>query len=578
MISLVSDSFKNFGSLVCLVLKIEDVAFQSGGVTYVFNAPSSKITTTNHFSSAFEVTTSKGKILLKNSLAKNDLTIFEKLVSTFETELQSRFYKAVIDHMDEGVVACDEDGTLTLFNQKTKEFHGLPEETIHADQWADHYDLYTADLKSKMTKESIPLFRAFSGETFSNVEMMIAPKGKSPIFIHSNGKPMFNDKGEKIGAIATLKEESQIKQKLDTVESRFHTIFLQSPLSIQICSRDGKTVMVNPAWKKLWGIPEDVIQNFILKDYNMLNDPNLVAHGVIDHIRRGFNGEVSRIPIIKYDVHGLGIEGNARSVEGWIYPLKDVEGSVREIVLIHIDVTEKERLVSELKQAVAQREEFISIASHELKTPITSMALQLQLLNKHISKTEQQSIDPVVLKKVSDITSRQLHRITHLVDDMLDTSRISSGKLAIDPKETDVSQLIHDVITRYSLKLENNNIKIDVDCPPNILAVCDAFRIEQVVVNLLTNAIRYGMNKPIKVQLKQENGETIIRVIDQGMGIAPNDFKRIFERFERATSGDNIGGLGLGLFISRQIMELHQGTLTAESKPGEGSTFTARWK
>jgi PAS domain S-box-containing protein len=575
MTSNLIECFKIFASNVGLILNVQNVSMKACGKTFRFLSESEQLIETDQEQTGFETRFSQGKIILSEQLQGKNLIIFNRLIATFDSEIQARFLKFVLDHLDDAVVACDENGTLRFFNQKTKELHGLPEETIPADEWANHYDLYSPDLKTRMSKESIPLFRAFSGENVENAEMMIARKGQRPIYIHSNARPMYGKDGRKVGAFAIMREETQIKRQLNAVESRFNTIFMQSPLSIQILSREGKTLLVNPAWKKLWQIPDDVIENFILKDYNLLEDPTLEAQGVMNFIQRGFQGEVTRIPIIPYDVKGLGIEGSQRSVEGLIYPLKDAVGKVRELVLIHIDVTERERLVSELKQAVAQRDEFISIASHELKTPITSMKLQLHLLNNMITKD---FMNQNTIKKVSEITTRQLNRITHLVEDMLDISRITSGKLAITPKESDVSQLLADVMSRFAIQLEDNQIDIHVTAPPHLLAVCDSFRIEQVLINLMTNAIRYGMGKPITIELKKVSDDVVVSVSDQGMGIDPKDIHRIFERFERATSADNVSGLGLGLFISRQIMELHKGTLTVESKPGQGSIFTARWK
>lgn len=395
-------------------------------------------------------------------------------------------------------------------------------------------------------------------------------------------------------------ESADIKKRdfhlLETAESRFKTIFEQSPLSIQICSKDGKTLLVNPAWKRLWNISQEIIDNYILTEYNMLEDIHLEAQGVLDYIKKGFKGEVSQVPIIKYDPKELNLGGTEKSVEGLIYPLKDIEGKVKEVVLIHIDVSEKEKLLADLTQernqfasialenamlykksqeAITQRDEFISIASHELKTPITSMKLQLQAAEKISLKGNVELVNANVVKKMAQSSIKQLNRITILVEDMLDISRITSSKLAINKNENNITELVNEVLSRFQPQLETLSISLHTKIDDNIFANCDAFRFEQVLNNLLTNAIRYGEMKPILVSLKLSDSNVILEVTDDGPGIDPDDHERIFNRFERAVSSNNISGLGLGLFISKEIMLQHGGSLGVSSSPGQGSVFRA---
>lgn len=383
---------------------------------------------------------------------------------------------------------------------------------------------------------------------------------------------------------------------LETAESRFKTIFEQSPLSIQICSNDGRTLLVNPAWKRLWNINQEVIDNYILTDYNMLEDIHLEAQGVLEYIKKGFSGEVSQVPIIKYDPKELNLGGTEKSVEGLIYPLKDLTGKVKEVVLIHIDVSEKEKLLEDLKiernqfacmaienemlykqsqEAIAQRDEFISIASHELKTPITSMKLQLQAAEKISLKDNAEFVKASLVKKMTQSSIKQLNRITRLVEDMLDISRITSNKLTINSQDNNITELVIEVLSRFQPQFESLSITLHKDIEENVFAYCDAFRFEQVLNNLLTNAIRYGEMKPISVRLTKKDNQVILEVKDEGLGIDPKDQERIFNRFERAISSSNISGLGLGLFISKEIMSKHGGSLSVRSSRGNGSFFKA---
>jgi signal transduction histidine kinase len=230
------------------------------------------------------------------------------------------------------------------------------------------------------------------------------------------------------------------------------------------------------------------------------------------------------------------------------------------------------QLYQELQKAIEQRDEFISIASHELKTPITSMKLQYQLIERGLRRDNPQTVDSSVVMKMVDRSNKQLSRITRLVEDMLDISRITSGKLELTLKKTNITELIRDVVHDLSHVLEHLPELIELDLEEGVEAICDEYRIEQVIANLVTNAIRYGNETPIGVKLKKINDIISISVTDHGPGISVENQKRIFEKYERATS-KNISGLGLGLFIGQEIIRQHKGTLTVHSDPGKGATF-----
>lgn len=226
-------------------------------------------------------------------------------------------------------------------------------------------------------------------------------------------------------------------------------------------------------------------------------------------------------------------------------------------------------LLIQQAEATKIRDEFISIASHELKTPLTSLKLQSQMAKKLMLQPETMNTERMV--KQLDYTINQIDRLNKLVEDMLDISRIGAGKLKIHRSALNLSELVEELIERFRPQFETVGCTIKADITPMVVGLWDAFKIEQVINNLFSNAIRYSPKKPISVGLKIEGFMAILNVKDQGMGIDPANQARIFERFERATS--NASGLGLGLYITRQIIELHRGTIRVDSKPGEGSNF-----
>lgn len=224
------------------------------------------------------------------------------------------------------------------------------------------------------------------------------------------------------------------------------------------------------------------------------------------------------------------------------------------------------------QDAIKVRDEFLSIASHELRTPLTPLKLQLQSLGRHLKATEVLESDERVMKIVES-SDRQVNRLTSLIDDLLDVSRISAGKLSLNTERLRLSELVEEVIANYRHQLKEKKIPLEVDLDETLAGEFDRVRIEQVFINLLTNAAKYAPGKPLTVSLKLEGDLACLLVRDQGAGISPADQRRIFERFERVKDRDNVGGLGLGLYISRQIVEAHGGSISVESTPGTGSTF-----
>lgn len=226
-------------------------------------------------------------------------------------------------------------------------------------------------------------------------------------------------------------------------------------------------------------------------------------------------------------------------------------------------------------KATSIRDEFISIASHELKTPLTALKLQSQI-TKWQSKNLSTPMSQEQIAKFVNLTSNQVDRLTRLVEDMLDVSRINSQKLLLEKTRFDLVSLAEEIIDRLSPQLNAAECVVELAQNGPVFGVWDRYRIEQIFYNLLTNAVRYAPGKPVRVEVSQENRDAVIRVSDQGTGIAPEHHEKIFQRFERAVASNNISGLGLGLYICRQIAESHQGTISVLSTLGQGAIFIVK--
>ncbi|MBI3557619.1 MAG: response regulator [Deltaproteobacteria bacterium] len=234
-------------------------------------------------------------------------------------------------------------------------------------------------------------------------------------------------------------------------------------------------------------------------------------------------------------------------------------------------------LYRQAQTAIRTRDEFLSIASHELKTPLTPLKLQTQLLQRTLNAGGLEKLNPERVVRMLDISNKQITRLTRLIDELLDISRINMGKLNLQLEDFNLVELLEDVVERFcGGPLAETKCQLTVQPGMPRLVHWDRFRIEQVVINLLTNAIKYGAGKPVEISLQQQDAAIVMTFRDEGIGIAIEDQKRIFERFERAASGSHYAGLGLGLYIVTQILRCHGGTIEVNSEPGKGALFTVK--
>jgi signal transduction histidine kinase len=236
-------------------------------------------------------------------------------------------------------------------------------------------------------------------------------------------------------------------------------------------------------------------------------------------------------------------------------------------------VAELQTAQIDLKRALQMRDEFMSMVVHELRTPLSVLAMEVRVRQHQVAAENAAFFAPENLSKMFERDQRQVRSLTRLIDDMLDVSQIQHGKLSIRRGKCDLTAMLKRVVGEVQGQRSDVPITLEADCV-GLVGEWDEFRLEQVVVNLLTNALRYGSGKPIRVELSRLPGAAAIRVSDRGVGIAPEDRGRIFEQFVRVGDRLRAPGLGLGLYITRQLVEAHGGTISVESTLGEGSTFT----
>nr|WP_198043969.1 hybrid sensor histidine kinase/response regulator [Janthinobacterium sp. 1_2014MBL_MicDiv] len=229
---------------------------------------------------------------------------------------------------------------------------------------------------------------------------------------------------------------------------------------------------------------------------------------------------------------------------------------------------------AELQRSLRLRDEFMSMVAHELRTPLNTLFLETQMRTVNLERGNLAAFEADKLNKMVARDGRQIRSMVRLIDDMLDVSRITSGKLSIRREPVDLACLVRRVADDLAHYAATTGSVLEVLAFEPIHGYWDAFRVEQIVVNLISNALRYGQGQPVEISLAHTQNSAVIEVRDHGIGIGAKDQERIFDAFERVMYQDRSGGLGLGLFITKQLVDAHGGAITLQSQPGNGALFS----
>ncbi|MBD9676175.1 hybrid sensor histidine kinase/response regulator [Pseudomonas sp. PDM18] len=228
----------------------------------------------------------------------------------------------------------------------------------------------------------------------------------------------------------------------------------------------------------------------------------------------------------------------------------------------------------ELQRAVKMRDDFMSIVSHELRTPLNGLMLDTQLRRLHLSKGKLEHFTQARLGVLFERDERQLTGLNRLIEDMLDVSRIRTGKLSIRPEPANLADIARRVLSNFAVQAQAAGCELSLEAPEVVEGVWDAYRLEQVISNLVSNALRYGPGRPVEVTVAVADGRAKLCVRDHGDGISVEEQRRIFQQFERGAGAARVAGLGLGLYISEQIVQAHGGSIEVRSQPGQGAAFS----
>jgi len=288
----------------------------------------------------------------------------------------------------------------------------------------------------------------------------------------------------------------------------------------------------------------------------------------------GSMGEDVAVEVMKAGAHDYFAKGNTTRLASAIErEVREAESRRRRVAEQQHLEAEKERLVAELRAAVQTRDDFLSIASHELKTPLTGLKLQVQALERLCAREPGAAVSTAAFEAKVKMMSSQLARLTRLIHSLLDVTRITSDALTLSRETLALDELVADVVDAAKESQEPSQTDVTIDTEP-VVGSWDRLRVETIVSNLVSNAIKFGEGGRVQVKLRRAGTMARLTISDHGIGIPPEVQARIFEKFERAVPRQHYGGFGLGLWIARQLVVAHAGTIRVESAVGQGSTFT----
>ncbi|MFP2927471.1 MEDS domain-containing protein [Pyxidicoccus sp. 3LG] len=274
----------------------------------------------------------------------------------------------------------------------------------------------------------------------------------------------------------------------------------------------------------------------------------------------------------------LGKESASTRVDWMVTQLQRVRTGERRLVELGEQLSEQAaenaRLYREAQEAVLLRDEFLSVASHELKTPLTPLQLKLQGIKREAARSPGGQVPSSQVVRAVDGAEQQVRKLAGLVNELLDVARLTEGRLSLSPEGVDLPQLLGDVVGRFAPEAARAECPLRLEVAAGIVGTWDRQRLEQIITNLLTNALKYGAGRPVSLEARVDGGLACIDVRDEGIGIAPESLERIFGKFERAVPERHYGGLGLGLYIAQQLAHAMGGEIRVQSRLGEGSVFT----
>lgn len=473
--------------------------------------------------------------------------------------------RTVAETSTQGLAMMDADGVCSFANRAWLKMTGYTMEEMRQKPLHELVHHHRRD-GAALARSECPIDRALP-ENFAvraHEDVFFRKDGSSfPVVCAAN--PIVRD-GRPFATVVEIRDLSESKRfdaELREREERFRALADNISQLVWMTDERGSLTWYNRRWFEFTGTTLDEMKGW---GWKKVHHPDHVARVVGKYQRHLESGEPWE------DTFPLrGRDGEYRWFLSRAQPIRDAEGRIVRWFGTNTDITAQREAEETLRQAIHLRDEFLSVASHELRTPVTALALYLEGLKR--------IVDPAGIPRASEKIAgaiAQSARLGALVESLLDVSRIALGRLRLHIEHVDLRELVAETVHRLGDIAARAHCDVRITPGAAIVGEWDRARLEQVVVNILGNAIRYGPGCPIDIELRTADGAAELTIRDRGIGISPADQRRIFGRFERAVSDRHYGGLGLGLYIARQIVEAHGGEISVSSAPGEGAAFTVR--
>jgi PAS domain S-box-containing protein len=480
--------------------------------------------------------------------------VLEEQVRSHSEALQSEYERlaTIIASVDVSLSVLNPDSTIVLVNDAWLERTGLQREQVIGVRYGNIARQPGAAQIQQWIDQVVE-----TGLPFNERELPI-PDERYPggaLYVDATILPIRDDEGNLTGLLTVsidVTEKVLARRGVEAQRALLESIIENSPIAIAFYDRDLRVVSANSAWERISGL------NRLKAIGQILYDVSESARARRPHFERALKGEIVK----RENVAGRGPEGEIRYYDITYLPVKAVDGVVEGILAIGVDMTEREQLDQ-------QKDQFIALASHELKSPITVIRGYARLTAKSVEQLGDRQLG----RRIQTI-EEQAQRLTRMVDDLLDVSRMQGGALILDQRPFDLRDAVSEVVKNTQPAAPGFTFDVRVSSSP-LTVNGDRTRIEQVLANLLQNAVKYsGESRQVEIALEKEHDRAVTSVRDHGMGVPAGQQSQIFDRFFRASNvRDGHSGFGLGLFIAHNIVTAHGGHIWLESVEGQGSTF-----
>ncbi len=500
-------------------------------------------------------------LLLAAHVSLNLVT--HRLLRTLEDayERTSAFVDAVLRCMPAGLVVRDADsGKVLMHNAKAEEILGHPVggDGDRGDPWraaSIHAD------GTPLAPGESPIARALA--TGEPVEQQVLYRQASGALrsLLVEAAPLRGPAGKLRAGVATFHDVTPLKE----AEERLAITLRSIGEGVIATDTLGQVTLMNPVAEALTGVPLAEARGKPLAGVYAPTDP-ATGESLEDPVARAMRGGAASARAVTALLRSRG--SAVLVVQETVTPIRDGAGAVLGVVLVFRDTTAEHRSEQAVRDALAARERFLAVAAHEFRNPLTGLNLALSSVASLAPQAEEKRRERIERAK------RQVARLASIVDRLVDVRSLQVGRPELEVEKVDLGEVVRQVVAREVAARTRAAETLSVVAPSPVEGSWNPSRLDQIVSNLVSNALKFGDGKPVVVSVEARDGRALLRVADHGPGIPAEERKRIFERFERAVGLENVGGLGLGLWIVRELVATLGGTIEVASEVGRGSTFT----